>query len=515
MDMNMKNLSFSLSTRGLIGAALSLTLGAGCASDVGGFGGSGFDGSGVGQGGAQDFGLFRQILESGEIPGPETIDDVGFFNEHVIELPPAECGQDICVHGHLGVMANLLSGANCTMIMVGMNSPIDIAEMERPPLNLAIAVDVSGSMMGDSLQSVVRGLQRMLPVLSPSDQITLVPFSSQAEVAADHLLSTDPGLDAAIDGLRAEGNTNIYDGLRVAFEAIASTEDPTRQNRVILLSDGVATAGLTSESKITNLAVSYAEIGIGLTTIGVGSEFDVKLMRSLAEQGAGSFYFLEDPSAVEEVFVEEVESFVMPVAEDVRMDVDVSAGYDLRAVYGTKRGELIGNTAVVDIPILQLASRQSDEDQAHGRRGGGGVMIFEVLPNGGTPDSVGELSMSYRHPVTGNTHAQEVKIDSPLAVGETPAGGWFDGSSTEKSFVMLNIYVAFEMAAERAAAGDDFGALAVLRAVQTNGDAWLEDHPDADIADDLVYVGMFIENLEARSQEPQGPTPVPEPWPHD
>ena len=32
-------------------------------------------GAGVGQGGAQDFGQFKQILEDGEIPGPETIDD--------------------------------------------------------------------------------------------------------------------------------------------------------------------------------------------------------------------------------------------------------------------------------------------------------------------------------------------------------------------------------------------------------------------------------------------------------
>src|SRR5262245_53065736 len=43
-------------------------------------GDDGAGGLGVGQGGAQDFGQFKEILENGDIPGPETIDDVGFFN---------------------------------------------------------------------------------------------------------------------------------------------------------------------------------------------------------------------------------------------------------------------------------------------------------------------------------------------------------------------------------------------------------------------------------------------------
>ena len=46
---------------------------------------------GVSQGGAQDFGLFRQILEDGKIPAPETLDDVGFFAEHKLEYPAPSC----------------------------------------------------------------------------------------------------------------------------------------------------------------------------------------------------------------------------------------------------------------------------------------------------------------------------------------------------------------------------------------------------------------------------------------
>src|SRR5690606_8924952 len=89
---------------------------AGAEGDWGETGGGGLD-PGVGQGGAQDFGLFREILLDGGIPGPETIDDLGFFAEHKIELPKAECGENVCIHGMLGVMGNMISGSNCTVVL--------------------------------------------------------------------------------------------------------------------------------------------------------------------------------------------------------------------------------------------------------------------------------------------------------------------------------------------------------------------------------------------------------------
>src|SRR5262245_39625293 len=135
---------------------LGLLLLAACAKDAedsgaAGDGGEQGVGPGVGQGGAQDFGQFRAILEAGGIPGPQTLDDVGFFNEHKIELPKADCGADVCLHGELGVMGNMITGSNCTTVMLGMNTPIDPSALERPPLDLALVIDTSGSMSGEPI----------------------------------------------------------------------------------------------------------------------------------------------------------------------------------------------------------------------------------------------------------------------------------------------------------------------------------------------------------------------------
>ena len=76
--------------------------------------------AGLGSSGSQDFGLFRSILESGGIPGSDTIDDVGFFAAHKLEFPAPECGEDVCLHGSLGVLGNMMTGTACTMVMFGI-----------------------------------------------------------------------------------------------------------------------------------------------------------------------------------------------------------------------------------------------------------------------------------------------------------------------------------------------------------------------------------------------------------
>jgi Ca-activated chloride channel family protein len=477
-------------------------------------------GLGVGQGGAQDFGQFKEILERGELPGPNTIDDVGFFNEHKLELPDPDCGQDVCLHGLFGQMGNMITGSDCITVLVGMNTPIDIAGLERPPLNLALVIDTSGSMQGEPIEYVRQGLRRMLDGLEPTDRISLIAFSDAAEVTVEAVEGDAPELVNAIDGLVATGATNIYDGLRTGFEVVEAHRVEGGQNRVILLSDGVATEGITNDAKIVEMAAGYAGLGLGLNTIGVGSEFDVALMRTLSEQASGSFYFLEDPAAVKEVFFEEVTSFLVPLAADVELDVDIGDAYVLRGIYGTKLFEFSGGAGSIDIPNLQLAHRTDvDDHEDGGRRGGGGAILLELLRKQGAPptQAVGDLKLRYRVPNTDEFVDQEVAIAVPVDPGDVDLEhGTFDAPAVEKGFVMLNIFVGFQMAATRAAQGDYMGAHAVLDALDVNASAWLANNPDYDIEDDLEYVRMFKANLVATGAiDPDRPAPSPEPWPAD
>ncbi|MBX2798885.1 MAG: VWA domain-containing protein [Myxococcales bacterium] len=497
----------------LFGLALLVGCGGGDSASPRADSSSGGGLSGVGQGGAQDFGLFRQILDDGGIPGPETLDDVGFFNEHVVELPLPDCGEDVCLHGLYGTMGNMISGSDCTVLLLGMNSTVTADTLERPPLHLTVVVDTSGSMRGDPIAAVKRGLTGMLEQLEEGDRLTLVSFGGEAELMVEGLTADDPLLAQAIDDLTATGSTNLYDGLRRGYESAEAWADPAYQNRLMLLSDGMASTGITSFERIVELSAGYSEAGFSLSTIGLGSDFDVELMRDLSEQGGGAFYFVEDVQAVDEVFQEEVNVFLVPIAERAEISVAPNSPWNLRGVYGTRLFGIEEGVASIDIATLQLAGRTTPSDGEGGRRGGGGAMLLELLPSGegDMVGPVGELDFSYRVPFTDTVVEQSVEVVAPA---EALGGTWFTDSSVEKGFVMLNLYVGFRMAADSASRGDDPGALAVLYALDGNVRDWLQQTPDADIADDLVYVERFIENVEARAGQVNRPE-AQEPWPVD
>lgn len=484
------------------------------------------EGLGVGQGGSQDFGEFKQILDRGEIPGPGTLDDLGFFNEHKLVLPKPSCPNDVCLHGLFGQMGNMITGSDCITVLVGMNTAIDIAKLERPPLNLALVIDTSGSMEGEAIAYVREGLMRMLDGLEPNDRISLITFSSGAHVQVEAVSGDAPELINAIDAIVANGGTNIYDGLRTGFEIVDANAVEFGQNRVVFLSDGMATDGITNDAKIISMAAGFAAQGYGLTTIGVGATFDAELMRSLSEQASGNFYFLQDPAAVQEVFHEEVTSFLVPLAEDVSIDVDIGDAYVLRGIYGTKLFDIAAGAGTIEIPNLQLAHRTGvDDHDDGGRRGGGGAILLELLRKQGeaATQDVGALKLRYRVPKTETYIDEQVQIQIPVAPDQVDLEkGTFDDISVQKGFVMLNIFIGFQMAATRAAQGDLTGAHHVLDGLDQNVDAWLAQNPDFDIEDDLKYIRLFKTNLlnagasETPPTQPgEEPPPPSEPWPND
>ena len=429
------------------------------------------------------------------------------------------------LHALLGVGGNLMTGTNCTLLQIGLNSPIDPREMDRPPLDLVLSIDTSGSMRGTPLRSVQEGLFEMQRVLRADDRVTVVAYSDVAYVVAEDLAGDDAeAIGAAIDDLEAFGSTNLYDGLFTALDMAAARRAADREARVIFLSDGVGTAGLTHPARLEALADGYARQGVGITTIGLGQDFDLDTMRAISDTGAGNFYFLEDPTAAAEVFAEEALTFLVPVALDVQIEVYAGEGYTVRGAYGT-RGWTGGlRSGIVDQASLFLAGRQRADDPIEGgRRGGGGGILIELMPRTGAdpadPEQVGEVAMTYTDPQTGETLEQRVDIRNPFAPGEIPNGGHFTHDTVRKGFVILNILVAFQLAAELAQEADYPNAIALLEALGEGVSAWLVDHPDPDIEDDLRYVDLFRDNLATAERrlgvETRTPPAPVEPWPAD
>ncbi|HSR99568.1 MAG TPA: VWA domain-containing protein [Kofleriaceae bacterium] len=464
---------------------------------------SGFDaasappsgGGDVSFGGAQDIGELRAILDRGEIPGPDTFDANGFFNEHYNAPPPASCGSLLCVTAGMAVGRDWLAGSHQATLQLAVSSTVDPRAYQRLPMNLVVVVDHSGSMASDGrLDKVKVGLHTLIDNLHDDDRLAIVEFDDQVEVAA----TLGPALDRAalhaiVSRLEPRGATNIFDGLRQGFLLLGDAPPSERQNRVILLSDGNATAGDTSPTHIMQMASDRVQRGVGLTTIGVGNDFDVGLMRGLAEQGAGNFYFLEDPTAASEVFTEEIDTFMQPIALDVRLEAAAGPGYRFDEVVGSQLWAEGTDRGAMQIPAVFVASRTS-QGGGQGRRGGGSMIFIHMTPMAGGTGRVASVTLSFRAPGSPERISQTMTLDYGADPGATPEEPYLSAPEMAERFAMYNMFLGIRAATE---SPDPGCAVAVLQATRAGATAWNVRHEDPDIAADIALVDQYVANLRA------------------
>lgn len=452
-------------------------------------------GGNVSFGGAQDIGEFRGILDRGEIPGPSTLDANGFFNEHFNATPATTCDSALCVTPGLSVGRDFLTGAHQATLQISLSTNIDPAAFPRLPMNLVVVVDHSGSMSADGrLDKVKLGLHDLIANLDPEDRLALISFDDVVTIDAQFGTDRDT-LHAIVDTLQPRGGTNIYDGLEAGLAMLGERPESERQNRVIFLSDGLATVGNTSQQAIISMATGYIGRGIGLTTIGVGQDFDVELMRGLAERGAGNFYFIEDAAAASEVFTEELDFFMQPLAMDVRIEAVAAPGWDFREVTGTKLWEASARQGAMAIPAVFFASRTSQGGE-QGRRGGGSMIFIHLAPSTHDAGDVATIELSYRLPDQAERLTQTITLGYDRDPTEELADPHLSFAEMAERYAMYNVFLGLRQATRYAQSDYDCAAAALV-ATRAHTAEWIERYPDPDLEADLALMDQFLANLRA------------------
>jgi len=122
----------------------------------------------------------------------------------------------------------------------------------KKPAVVTFVVDVSGSMEGERLEQVKKGLERMLEEMSASDspgnnsRVGLVTFSdgSTLKAAPGPLDTTKFQIGQAVEAMEASGGTALYDAVALGVQLSDRDDaDPDATRAVVVLSDGVANKG--------------------------------------------------------------------------------------------------------------------------------------------------------------------------------------------------------------------------------------------------------------------------------
>jgi len=122
---------------------------------------------------------------------------------------------------------------------------------ERVPVSLGVALDTSGSMVGDKIASARQAIDRfLLELLSPEDEVFLMRFGASAELVHDWT-SNKELVSRRLARINPAGGTAMYDA--VADSVPLATQGQHRKKAILLISDGNDTNSQTSVSQVKQM----------------------------------------------------------------------------------------------------------------------------------------------------------------------------------------------------------------------------------------------------------------------
>ncbi|HYL59559.1 MAG TPA: VWA domain-containing protein [Candidatus Acidoferrales bacterium] len=228
---------------------------------------------------------------------------------------------------------HVLSSAENFVLYVLLEAVARGAGGGRVPLNLGVVIDRSGSMYDERrLEFVVEAVKFLADNLSDEDKVSIVAFADKAKVMITPEAARDKGaVGRAIDDidlLEIGGGTQMALGMRAAIDEVKKNLSPDRLNRVLVLTDGQ-----TYEETACIDLVEKNRDQISFSTMGVGVEFNEKLLQRLSQDSNGKYHFIGDPAEIPNIFEDELQGLRSVSLRNGRIDVTLSQGVQVREAF--------------------------------------------------------------------------------------------------------------------------------------------------------------------------------------
>lgn len=290
----------------------------------------------------------------------------------------------------------------------------------RAPLNLALVIDRSGSMSGFKLNQAKLAAKQLVSQLRAVDRLSIVHYGSDVKSLAGQY-ATEEGKRAMlsyVEGIFDDGGTNIGAGVSTGRDLILASKSDFKVNRVVLISDGQPTEGMTDTAGLTELVRETRAQGISLSSIGVGSDFNEDLMQAMAEVGAGAYAYLNDASQLATIFQKDLNQAATQVASNVSLELELPAGVELGEVLGY-RTDVSGRTVRILLP--DFAAGQVER------------LVARVTVSPGSPGStldIAGIDLNYRDLLRDAKVVSEARLSAHVTADSAEIAKNRDGEAT-------------------------------------------------------------------------------------
>jgi len=197
----------------------------------------------------------------------------------------------------------------------------------RAPVEVVAVVDVSGSMAGEKLSLVRSTLQFLSHQFQSIDKFSLVTYDSNVNVLLPLTLmtkNTKDSLSKYIDNLKEGSNTNLSGGLLKGLEQFSAERAPNTVATVLLMTDGLANEGITDMNNLVAELKSRREKSANsasVFTFGFGKNHEENMLRAIAENAGGMYYFIENLDSIAESYGDCLGGLLSVVAQNIKLAI--------------------------------------------------------------------------------------------------------------------------------------------------------------------------------------------------
>lgn len=171
--------------------------------------------------------------------------------------------------------------------------------------DIALVIDISGSMEGDKIDQARKAAQRFLDLLPPQNRLTLITFNDtivqQNELAPFE--QVEATVRAQVDGIVAGGGTALYDAVAAAADLLdqaAAQDGGNRIRAIVVLSDGQDTGSMASLNDLTQLDRGEQN-PLLIFPVAYGDDADISALNTIARTSSTKV-ISGDESGIQQLF---------------------------------------------------------------------------------------------------------------------------------------------------------------------------------------------------------------------
>jgi VWFA-related protein len=184
----------------------------------------------------------------------------------------------------------------------GVRQDVDSAGLEDLPLNLVLALDVSGSVVGEPLRDLREASRALVGALHQEDQSAVITFNHRIRLDCPLTVDRVKVFDA-LEHLAGTGGTALLDA---TYASLVQAESTPARTLVVVFTDGEDTASYATPGAVLEIARRTNAVVYGVALPPGGR---ARSLESISKQTGGSLLIARASSDLRAIFVGILDGF--------------------------------------------------------------------------------------------------------------------------------------------------------------------------------------------------------------